>query len=177
MNGLLDAWRSQPAYVRHTVKVLGAALVAFIVANQLNALREDPWVDAASVAELRGDRVVYLPEHQVFVVWDAGAPLALSADARHLEGERVLFCPSSGQFESPAHGEKFDLGGRYVAGPAASDMTRVASRLEGDRVLVNPSMETASAARGERGAPRDPEGPICVTDRAPAEGAPGFYAG
>jgi len=165
-----DAWRGQ-LWVRHTAKVFLAAAAAFVIANQLNAGRDDPWAPAGSVAEVRAEEVVYLAEHGVFVVAGGDTFLGLLDDPDHLDGERVLYCRSSGWFEAPTHGEKFDGRGIYADGPAASDIDLVAVRVEDGEVLVNPGVVTARTDRGSEPF-EDPDGPFC----AGPEGPPGFWA-
>lgn len=170
MGHLAEAWRGQP-WVRHAAKVFLAAAAAYVIANQLNAGREDPWVSAGSVEEVRAKEVVYLVGQGVFVVAGGDTFLGLLDDPDHVDGDRVLYCRSSGWFEDPRHGEKFDGRGIYADGPAASDLDLVAVRVEDGEVLVNPGVVTA---RTERGSERleDPAGPFCVG----AEGPPGFWA-
>jgi nitrite reductase/ring-hydroxylating ferredoxin subunit len=96
----------------------------------------------------------------IFVVWHEGQLIALSADAQHV-GDDVVFCESSQLFESPAHGEKFDLRGFYYAGPGARGLDRYPVREEGGIVFVDGEHPQQGAARGE-GPPLEPAGPFCI---------------
>lgn len=127
-------------------------------------------VVAGSVDEVRARQVVYLSEYGVFVVAAAEGFLALSDDARHI-GDRVLYCAEDDTFSSPAHGERFDRLGRYVAGPAVGDMARHPIRVEASRVVVDISAEPELPGRSptsDRPAGTSCQGP---------EGPPGFYQG
>src|SRR5688500_10225454 len=82
--------------------------------------------DVETAGVLQIDRAV-----DIYVVYNDGDPVALSADAQHV-GDAVVFCESSQLFESPAHGEKFDILGYYYGGPAARGLARFPVRVEGD---------------------------------------------
>lgn len=110
-------------------------------------------VEAAGVLQI--DRAV-----DVYVVYNRGDPVALSADAQHV-GDMVVFCESSQLFESPAHGEKFDMLGYYYAGPGARGLTRFPTRVEGDQLFIDTDHPTEGPERGA-GPPREPQGPFCV---------------
>jgi len=147
-----------------------AALVATVLLFTAN---DGPWVDAGSLARLREEGVVYLAAEEVFVVASGDSFVALSAAAPHMEGERVLYCPSTGWFEGQ-HGEKFDSLGYYQLGPARSGLTRVALRVTDDHVQVNPATTLDTPPRGE-GKSDPPDGPSCDGDgETPAEVEPGF---
>jgi len=112
-----------------------------------------------SLERLEEEKVLYLEDHDVFLVFNDGDPLALSDDAQHL-GDRVEFCGSSQMFESPAHGEKFDIHGSYYGGPGTSGLDRYPVRVQDDGVYVDLGELIPGRARG---APvRDPAGPLCV---------------
>jgi len=114
----------------------------------------------ASLEELREKEVLFLDEHDVYLVYNDGDPLALSSDAQHV-GDEVEFCRSSQMFESPAHGEKFDIRGYYYAGPAMRGLARYPVRVEGDGVYVDVDHPMGGPPRGA-GPAREPEGPFCV---------------
>jgi Rieske Fe-S protein len=73
----------------------------------------------------------------------------------------VIFCASSHLFESPAHGEKFDIRGYYYAGPGARGLRRYPTRIEGDRVVIDLEHPTEGPERGA-GPPQEPQGPFCI---------------
>lgn len=116
----------------------------------------------ASLANLKKNKVVpvALPRDDAFLVYDEGEVFALSADAQHL-GDDVVFCESSQLFESPAHGEKFDIRGFYYAGPAQRGLARYPVRIEGDEIFLDLDHPIEGPPRGES-PPREPQGPFCV---------------
>jgi len=93
--------------------------------------------------------------------------VALSDDARHV-GDRVLYCAQDKTFSAP-HGERFDLLGRYMGGPAAGDLGQYPVRVEEDRVLVDVS---GNVELPDRSPSSDAAaGPPCEG----AEDPPGFF--
>jgi nitrite reductase/ring-hydroxylating ferredoxin subunit len=116
---------------------------------------------AVSLADLKEQRVIRVEMRQdIYVVYDEGEVRALSADAQHV-GDDVEFCASSQLFESPAHGEKFDIRGFYYAGPGQRGLERYRTRVEGDGVFIDFEHPIEGAERGA-GPPRDPAGPFCI---------------
>jgi hypothetical protein len=148
---------------RWLVLALGV-LAALDVAALVISVRDDDapgpeWVRAGSVSDLQREHVVYLSEPKVFVVDAPTGPLAMSALDPHL-GERILFCRSSGWFEDPQHGSKYDGLGYYALGPSPRGMDRVGVRVVDGEVWVNPVRVTAGPPRGAK-EPEAPLGPSC----------------
>ena len=84
---------------------------------------------------------------------------ALSQKCPHL-GCRVPFCDSSGRFECPCHGSKFDIGGEWIEGPAPRGMDRYyPHRGRGRRLVVDTSKLTAGPDRGRPPVPHAGQGP------------------
>jgi Rieske Fe-S protein len=103
--------------------------------------------------------VVSLPEVPAYVVVDPpGTPIALLALSTHL-GEKVIYCRSSGWFEDPAHGTKFDRLGNYGLGPAPRGLDRLATLVQDGVVWVNPNEVTLGPPRGRHDI--RPTGPFC----------------
>jgi Rieske Fe-S protein len=157
------------------VLVLGfgglVVVVTVAIAAGLNGTRSGE--PSVALDELREEGVVFLDDHDLYVVWDEGEPLALSADAQHI-GDDVLFCRSSGLFESPAHGEKFDRRGYYYGGPAQSGLDRYPVRIDRGYVFVDVAHPIPGPPRGA-GPAQEPRGPFCDTFAPVEEGEPGFY--
>ena len=91
----------------------------------------------------------------------AATVYALSQKCPHL-GCRVPFCDSSGRFECPCHGSKYDLGGEWIEGPAPRGMDRYAlsarqrdGTLVADtsKVITGPPREPTSSSRPPRARP------------------------
>lgn len=114
----------------------------------------------ASLQALKDERVIFIEDHDLHLVYYQGRVLALDADAQHL-GDDVVFCESSGWFESPAHGEKFDLRGYVVGGPAARGLTRYRVQILDDGVYVDLEHPVEGPERHEQ-VPLPPRGPLCV---------------
>ena len=119
------------------------------------------WVRVGSIQDVRSQGVVPLPEVQAYVVVDPPrTPIALLALSTHL-GERVIYCQSSGWFEDPAHGTKFDRLGNYELGPAPHGLDRLATFVQDGIVWVNPNEVTLGPPRGSHDI--KPTGPFCST--------------
>jgi nitrite reductase/ring-hydroxylating ferredoxin subunit len=156
-----------------TLAVIVGLLAVLVVVRRSSSV--SPWVDVGSLDELGRARVTYVEDSDVFVVVDSGDVVAFRAQAPHVDDDRVLYCPSSGWFEGK-HGEKFDGLGRYTMGPSSGGLPRVAVRVDGDTVQVDPSAPTETPPRG---APTTkPAGPFCWGEATapPAETRPGFLA-
>ena len=112
-----------------------------------------------SMEELQEQEVMFFPEHRVYLVHNDGDPVALSDDAQHV-GDTVDYCPSSRMFESSAHGEKFDILGRYYAGPARRGLARYGVSVEDDLIYVDLQVKAPGPLRNRPKA-MEPEGPFC----------------
>jgi Rieske Fe-S protein len=119
------------------------------------------WVRVGSIAEVRSQGVVSLPEIPAYVVVDPPkSPIALLARSTHL-GEPLIYCRSSGWFEDPVHGTKFDRLGDYELGPAPRGLDRLATLVQDGVVWVNPNEVTPGPPRGTHDI--KPTGPFCST--------------
>lgn len=136
-----------------------AGIAATEIARARNA-RDEGWVPAGSVDSIRDAGIVYLKEYRVFVVPRGRRFLAISEAVPHLPGETAMFCRSSGWFESPYHGEKFDRYGRYVSGPASRGLDRFEVRVLLGEIQFRPEGLIPGPPRG--GPTLEPEGPFCV---------------
>lgn len=149
--------------------IVAAGLIAVVAVAVLDSA--SPASNEVPVSELEDSRygVVYLEEHNIFVVDTDDGPIALVGDAQHVPDDPVWYCPSSDWFEGPYHGARFDRLGRYAAGPADSDMDRVASRITDRVIVVELDGVIESAGRSRVADPS--KGPSC--DGAPEQ--PGFF--
>jgi Rieske Fe-S protein len=138
--------------------LLGLAVVRSLVSERSPG---PGWVRVGSIQDVRSQGVVPLPEVPAYVVIDPPrAPIALLARSTHL-GERVTYCRSSGWFEDPAHGTKFDRLGNYELGPAPRGLDRLATLVQDGVVWVNPNEVTLGPPRGSHDI--QPTGPFCST--------------
>lgn len=152
-----------PPYVSGRVLILAviALIVAVAVAVVVGIATSGDPDPVASLEDLRQQKVLSLDEHNVFLVYNEGDPLALSDDPQHLEGEHTEWCESSQMFETPTHGEKFDRRGYYYGGPAMKGLDRYPVRVENDAVYVDFDGPISGPERGAE-EPLEPEGPFCV---------------
>lgn len=113
-----------------------------------------------SLAELQDRGVMFFDDQDLFLVHFDDQILALDADAQHL-GDDVVYCETSELFESPAHGEKFDIRGYYFGGPGARGLDRYLVEVRDGDVYLDLEYRTAGPERDEH-PPRPPRGPLCV---------------
>ncbi len=158
------------------IAVLAVGLVIGVVFYRINAAGEalPESVTQYSMSDLVNSEhgVLYDSDRGVFVVLIDDGIVVLTENAKHVADDVVRYCPSSGMFEGPYHGERFDRHGRYFAGPASSDMDSISSlSVEGDRITVDFIRIDYAALRSPKSDP--PLGASCMEGL----GEPGFYTG
>jgi cytochrome b6-f complex iron-sulfur subunit len=90
--------------------------------------------------------------------------LALSLISTHL-GCAVALCDSSGWFEDPCHGARWNTWGEWVSGPAPRGLDRFVSWVRDDGVLVVELTRHVGGPHRELGVlDEQPRGPVCVGD-------------
>ena len=104
--------------------------------------------------------MIFFDDHNLFLVHFEDRVLALDADAQHL-GDDVIYCETSQLFESPAHGEKFDIRGYYFGGPGSRGLDRYFVEVRDGDIYVDLEYQTPGPERDEH-TPRPPQGPLCV---------------
>jgi cytochrome b6-f complex iron-sulfur subunit len=150
-------------------KIGGALLVGTAVYTGYEALR--PLTTGASAGPIEVGPIssftqgtpVYVPAGRLYMVNLGQKIVALSQKCPHL-GCRVDFCDSSGWFQCPCHGSKYDIGGEWIEGPAPRgldeypDVTLAADK---KTVVVDTSKVEAGPPHGANQyyAPR--KGPNC----------------
>jgi cytochrome b6-f complex iron-sulfur subunit len=137
------------------------AAVLFLAAVRVPPRTPGPgWVRGAAMSVVRSKGVVMVPSARAFLI-DTGrsSPLAVSARSPQM-GETVIHCETSGWFEDPMHGSKFDQLGHYALGPAPRGLDRYAVRLLDGVAWIDPAAVTPGPPRGTPTA--DPTGPFCV---------------
>lgn len=125
------------------------------------------WAEVGPEERIVAQGVTWVAEAHAFVVGSSDGLIALSSDAQHLEGERLLYCIAREVFIGP-HGELFDKTGAYVTGPASSDMDRLPLAVVDRIVRVDPDHPMATPTRSQ-GTP-GPAGEGCTGHEEP----PGF---
>lgn len=111
--------------------------------------REGEWLPAASLADLTDGtpvpvtlRVVredgyrqIVDRRTVFLVKSADEVTALDPTCTHL-GCRVSWDAGSQELRCPCHGGVYDVTGAVKAGPPPAPLPRLATRVDGSRILV-----------------------------------------
>jgi Rieske Fe-S protein len=156
-----DESKSETAYARRNFLVgviavlqgaIGAAL-AFVlggaVAAPSLARRREAWIAAAALDDLVDDEPVpitirssredgftqIVDRRVVYLVKTGANVVALSSVCTHL-GCRVSWYSEAQELRCPCHGGVFDRNGAVKAGPPPAPLARLATRVTGDRVLV-----------------------------------------
>jgi Rieske Fe-S protein len=114
------------------------------------ARRREGWLPAIDLSELvdneptpvtirraRDDGYAQIVDRQVVFLVKTGesSVVALSSTCTHL-GCRVSWNADDSRFECPCHGGVFDREGAVTAGPPPAPLPKLATKIEGDRVLV-----------------------------------------
>jgi cytochrome b6-f complex iron-sulfur subunit len=148
-------------------KVLGVGLVveaawtSYDILNPKSSGAFGGVIDAGSVSDYPEGVVKYFLDGRFYVTSSDGEVVALYQKCPHL-GCRVPFCDSSGRFECPCHGSKYNLRGEYIEGPAPRGMDRFLIRVEGDQVVVDTGEVKEGPPRGVHTVSDTPRGPSCV---------------
>lgn len=156
---LAKAKRRAPLAVVGMGLGMAAIIVGFGIVRDASASPGPDWVRVGSTQQVNGSHVTFVASIPAYVVSTSDGLIGLYARDPHL-GEPIEYCQSSGYFEDPSHGSKFDLMGYYALGPAPHGLDRLAVQTVGDEVWVNPLARTEGAPRGEPRAAR-PTGPFC----------------
>jgi cytochrome b6-f complex iron-sulfur subunit len=114
-----------------------------------------------SPSQYQPETATYIPQGRLFVAHTGTVIYALSQKCPHL-GCRVPFCDSSGRFECPCHGSKYDLGGEWIEGPAPRGMDRYELTLTGGILIADTSKLITGPSRGANRFYRPAKGPSCV---------------
>mgnify|MGYP003579900475 CR=1 FL=1 len=132
--------------------VIGATL-AFVVGGAVVApsftRKQNAWLKAGDLSGLedgtprpvtlrvaRADGATEVIDRRIVYLVKNGADVhVLDSTCTHL-GCRTRFNADSGRIECPCHGGVYDVTGAVKAGPPPAPLATVATRIEGDRVLV-----------------------------------------
>lgn len=79
-----------------------------------------------------------------YVVAAPGLLRVLLAESPHLAGETLTWDDQRQVFRSRAHGERFDLTGALVSGPAFRDMWTCPTAVEGGHLMVGSSSDVSA---------------------------------
>ncbi|MEO6715614.1 MAG: Rieske 2Fe-2S domain-containing protein, partial [Mycobacteriales bacterium] len=87
--------------------------------------------------------------------------LASYQKCAHL-GCRVPFCTTSGWFECPCHGSRYNRAGEYQYGPAPAGLWHFPILIDAGNVTLDTAQPGAQAPRGTDTIRQQAEGPHCV---------------
>jgi hypothetical protein len=102
------------------------------------------WVRGAALSTVRERGVLHVPLARAFLVATGPSRVLALYDRSPQMGEPIHYCPTSGWFEDPAHGSKFDGLGRYALGPAPRGMDRFAVEIVDGVAWIDTSEISAS---------------------------------
>lgn len=99
---------------------------------------------------------------QIFAKFKEVGLIAMYQKCPHL-GCRVPYCKSSGWFECPCHGSKYNSAGEWQAGPAPRGMWHMPLKLDGSTLSVDTGTQVEGPPKGTN-TQKDSEakGPHCV---------------
>jgi len=158
-------------FLRRGWELGGAVLAAAAAWTTWEALRPLSAGGASGVVKLGSpssfppDSAKYVSEGHLYVTNAKGNNaqgqlFALSQKCPHL-GCKVPFCESSGRFECPCHGSKFDLAGEWIQGPAPRGMDQYGLAVVNDTLVADTNKVIPGPNRGAKKYYTDPKGPSC----------------
>lgn len=103
------------------------------------------WEPALSAEQLRSGtpQLLLLAGQEIYVLWEDGAPLALSTHDPHgpygsgCQDPRVRYDAASRHFIEPCGGATYGRDGGYVRGPSPRSLDRFAVQMNGGQVEIN----------------------------------------
>ena len=118
-------------------------------------------ITVGTVGSFATNTSTYVAAGRMYVVNANDYLFALSQKCPHL-GCRIPFCESSGHFECPCHGSKYDIGGEWITGPSPRGMDRFPLTLDGDTLVVDTSKTVTGPERGAKQYFKPAKGPSCA---------------
>ena len=155
-NFLLQGWKLGGAFL--------AAAAGWTVYESLRPLASassSATINLGDPSRYPAESATYVPQGRLFVAHTGTVIYALSQKCPHL-GCRVPFCDSSGWFECPCHGSKYDLGGEWIEGPAPRGMDRFDLTLVGGSLVADTSKVITGPPRGAKRFLTPAKGPSCL---------------
>ena len=117
-------------------------------------------VKAGAAEAVPKDNVTAVQAIRGYVTEIEGETVALSWKCPHL-GCRVPWCDSSGEFECPCHGSKFNRLGEWREGPAPRGMDRYAVEIVDGTVEVDTGTVISGSPHGAETIDEPLRGPKC----------------
>jgi cytochrome b6-f complex iron-sulfur subunit len=155
-NLLLRGWKLGGAFL--------AAAAGWTVYESLRPLASATsggTINLGNPSRYPADSATYVPQGRLFVANTGTVIYALSQKCPHL-GCRVPYCDSSGWFECPCHGSKYDIGGEWIEGPAPRGMDRFDLKLVAGNLIADTSAVIDGPARGAKRWYAPAKGPSCL---------------
>jgi cytochrome b6-f complex iron-sulfur subunit len=120
-------------------------------------------INLGDPARYEPETATYIPQGRLFVANTGTYLYALSQKCPHL-GCRIPFCDSSGHFECPCHGSKYDIGGEWIVGPAPRGMDRFQLHVDKatNTLIADTSKLITGPPRGSKRFYKPAKGPSCV---------------
>jgi len=134
------------------VIALAAVAVVFFVATAIYQENQpDPPLAVLDIPPNGIAEAAYLNDGSpVFVVQIDGTVRVVSAVSSHLEEDRIAWCPTSRTVDDLDHGSKWDTSGRYIAGPAPTDLSVYEIETDFDLRTVTVVKEIVPTGRSDR---------------------------
>jgi len=118
-------------------------------------------VKSVSPDAVPSDTVVEIRQARAYLTKVNGEVVALSEVCPHL-GCRVPYCDSSGEFECPCHGSKFNRAGDYLEGPTPRGMDKYAVSIVDGIAVIDTSKKIDGLAPGKLTIDEPAKGPHCT---------------
>jgi len=144
-----------------TLLVGAAAWTTYESLRPLASVAQGATINLGNPSSYKPDTATYVTAGRLFVANTGTRIFAISQKCPHL-GCRVPFCYSSGHFECPCHGSKYDIGGEWIEGPAPRGMDRYVLKLNGGSLEVDTSKVLTGPERGAKKYFKPAKGPSCV---------------
>jgi cytochrome b6-f complex iron-sulfur subunit len=144
-----------------TVLFLAAGWTTYESLRPLAGATTGGTIKLSNVSSYPLDSATYVTEGRLWIANASGHLFAVSQKCPHL-GCRIPFCESSGHFECPCHGSKFDIGGEWIQGPAPRGMDQYPLSVQGETLVVNTSKLIAGPERGAHTYFKPAKGPSCA---------------
>jgi len=122
-------------------------------------------VKSVSPDAVPADTVLEIRQARAYLTKVNDEVVALSEICPHL-GCRVPFCASSGEFECPCHGSKFNRAGDYLEGPSPRGMDRYAVEIVDGVAVIDTSDTIKGLEPGTLTIDEPAKGPHCNEEGA-----------
>jgi cytochrome b6-f complex iron-sulfur subunit len=144
-----------------TMLAVAAGWTAYEALRPLTSTAAGATINLGNPDNYKPETATYIVAGRLFVANTGTRLFAISQKCPHL-GCRVPFCDSSGRFECPCHGSKYDIGGEWIEGPAPRGMDRYPLTLTAGSLVVDTSKLLIGPERGAKRYLTPAKGPSCA---------------